>query len=89
MKLYYDLIVGFPTETDEAFMDTLNFVLNFPPSHVTVTTFSREAGTPAYDLEPLSKDVLHDRQKRLVMVYTAAQNILSRQDPTLVREFGT
>jgi len=89
MKFYYDFIVGFPTETEEAFMETCQFVLDYPPSHGMVASFSPEEGTPAYDLTPLPEKVVKERHKRLAMVYSAAQNVLSMQNPNLVRIFGT
>jgi threonylcarbamoyladenosine tRNA methylthiotransferase CDKAL1 len=89
MKYHYDLMVAFPTETDEAFADTVDFVLHYPPSSVMLATYSPEDGTAAYDLEPLPKDVARDRMHRLNMACAAAQGILSKKDPGLVREFGT
>ena len=41
-----------------------------------------------HDMEPLPKDVSRDRMHRLNMACAAAQGILSRKDPSLVREFG-
>jgi tRNA A37 methylthiotransferase MiaB len=89
MKFYYDLIVGSPTETDEAFMETCQFVLDYPPSHGMVASFSRELGTPAYELTPLPEDVVRERHRRMVNAYAAAQYALGVQDPNLIRIFGT
>lgn len=89
MKFYYDIMVGFPTETDSAFSDTLQFLLNYPPSAGMVATYSPEVGTPAYKLKPLPKKVLKERQKHFNIVYRAAQHILHKKDPNLVKKFGT
>jgi MiaB/RimO family radical SAM methylthiotransferase len=89
MKFYYDVMVGFPTETDSDFSDTLKFLLNYPPSDGMVSTYSPETGTPAYKLKPLPKEVLEERRKRLNAVYRASQYILHKKDPNLLKRFGT
>lgn len=42
-----DVIVGFPGETDEFFMDTYKFLENMPLSYLHVFNFSERPGTPA------------------------------------------
>lgn len=44
------LIVGFPSEREEEFKELIKFVNEMQLEHVGVFTFSREEGTPAYDL---------------------------------------
>lgn len=56
-----DLIVGFPTEDDKAFNNTLDFVMQVGFSDMHIFPYSRRAGTKAYPLKPLEKSVLRDR----------------------------
>ena len=55
-----DIIVGFPTETDEDFMETYKFVEEFPFSYVHVFEYSPREGTPAASM----KSVFPDRVKK-------------------------
>lgn len=45
-----DVIVGFPGETDEEFMDTYNFLNELPVSYLHVFTYSERANTTAVKL---------------------------------------
>lgn len=65
-----DVIVGFPKETEEDFLDTINFVkeVNFAGGHV--FPYSIRKGTPAALMDgQLTKDIKHDRCKRLIDVF--------------------
>jgi threonylcarbamoyladenosine tRNA methylthiotransferase MtaB len=42
-----DVIVGFPGETDEDFLDECSFIQNLPLSYLHVFTYSERPGTPA------------------------------------------
>lgn len=53
-----DLIAGFPTETEEMFLNTVSFVQNAPISHVHVFPYSARPSTPA------SKMPMVDMQER-------------------------
>ncbi len=46
-----DVIVGFPDETDEDFMETYNFVHSLDVSYLHVFTYSERANTPAAEME--------------------------------------
>jgi MiaB/RimO family radical SAM methylthiotransferase len=69
VRLYYDIIVGFPTESEESFNDTLKFVMRFPPSCLTISPFSAEKGTPAAELTPLAPEIVRSRVKWLKTIY--------------------
>ncbi len=45
-----DVIVGFPGESEEYFMETYNFLASIKPSFLHIFPFSERAGTPAVDL---------------------------------------
>ena len=47
VQLTTDIIVGFPGETDEMFMETLEFAKKCEFSHVHIFPYSKREGTPA------------------------------------------
>ena len=51
-----DVIVGFPGETDEDFMETFNFLEQVDISYLHVFTYSKRANTLAAKLESLVPD---------------------------------
>lgn len=62
-----DVIVGFPGETEEEFMETYNFVKEHKFSELHVFPYSKRTGTPAARMEDqVSEDVKHDRVRRLI-----------------------
>ena len=61
-----DIIVGFPGETDEHFLDTYNFLKDLPISYLHVFTYSERANTRAVDMDgavPLK--IRNERSKML------------------------
>ncbi len=67
-------IVGFPGETDEHFQHLLQFVKRHEFDHAGVFTFSREEGTPAYNLpHQIPQEVMEHRRDTLM----AAQQPIS------------
>ena len=62
-----DVIVGFPGETEEEFLETVNFIkkVNFAELHV--FPFSAREGTPAYEMkDQISPEVKAQRVKTLI-----------------------
>lgn len=57
-----DLIVGYPTETEQDFFDSLEFAKKAAFADIHVFTFSPRKGTEAYKLKPLDPKVLAKRQ---------------------------
>ena len=60
-----DIIVGFPTETEETFEETMRFARRIGFSNIHVFPYSRRAGTAAFPLGVLPDDVVDSRVKRL------------------------
>ena len=61
-----DIIVGFPTETEEEFEETAAFVRRFGFNHLHLFPYSKRAGTVAAEMDgQLSDDVKADRLARL------------------------
>ncbi len=60
-----DIIVGFPTETEELFEETLAFAEAIGFANIHVFPYSRRFGTEAYPLGALPDAVMADRVRRL------------------------
>ncbi|MFD2046110.1 tRNA (N(6)-L-threonylcarbamoyladenosine(37)-C(2))-methylthiotransferase MtaB [Ornithinibacillus salinisoli] len=62
-----DVIVGFPGETEEEFMETYNFVKKVGYAELHVFPFSRRTGTPAARMEnQVEEDVKNERVHQLI-----------------------
>jgi len=60
-----DFIAGFPTETDAAFKNTLDFVDAAGLAYLHVFPYSPRPGTPAARMPPVTRDVVKQRATRL------------------------
>lgn len=61
-----DVIVGFPGETDELFLETFNYLNNLDISYLHVFTYSERPNTEAVVLEgTIAKNIRHKRSKML------------------------
>ncbi len=61
-----DVIVGFPSESDADFAETIDFLQRVDVSYLHVFTYSERAATAALDIEPVvPKNVRHTRNKAL------------------------
>ena len=63
-----DIIVGFPEETEEEFLETCEFVKTIGFSKVHVFQYSPRKGTPAAELKQLDGNIKHDRSKKLISI---------------------
>jgi len=62
-----DVIVGFPGETDEEFMETYRFIQEIGYSELHVFPFSRRTGTPAARMDnQVDEEIKNDRVHRLI-----------------------
>ena len=62
-----DVIVGFPGETEEEFMDTYNFIRDHRFSELHVFPYSKRTGTPAARMEDqVDENVKNERVHRLI-----------------------
>ncbi|MEY9975479.1 tRNA (N(6)-L-threonylcarbamoyladenosine(37)-C(2))-methylthiotransferase MtaB [Lysinibacillus sp. RC79] len=62
-----DVIVGFPGETEEEFMETYNFIRDHKFSELHVFPFSPRTGTPAARMEDqIAEDIKNERVHRLI-----------------------
>ena len=60
-----DLIAGFPTETEEMFLDSIKLVDECKLTHLHVFPYSTRKNTPASRMPQLDKGIIKDRAKRL------------------------
>jgi threonylcarbamoyladenosine tRNA methylthiotransferase MtaB len=62
-----DVIVGFPGETEEEFMETYNFINEHKFSELHVFPYSKRTGTPAARMEDqIDEDIKNERVHRLI-----------------------
>ncbi|MFP3883859.1 tRNA (N(6)-L-threonylcarbamoyladenosine(37)-C(2))-methylthiotransferase MtaB [Priestia filamentosa] len=62
-----DVIVGFPGETEEEFMETYNFIKDYNFSELHVFPYSKRTGTPAARMEDqIDEEVKNERVHRLI-----------------------
>lgn len=69
-----DIIVGFPTETEAQFENTLNLVEDAGLTHLHVFPYSIRTGTPAARMPQIEKAVIKARAAQLRAVGRAAMN---------------
>ncbi len=75
IQLEFELMVGFPGETDEHFQETLNTIKEIAPKNCLVHIYSRRKGTPAYDFP--NQIPLEVSQKRLQIIHNEMNKIKS------------
>ncbi len=61
-----DILIGFPSESDEQFENTYNLIEKLPISYLHVFPFSARKGTPAYDFDnKVDAKAIKDRCNRM------------------------
>ncbi len=66
-----DIIVGFPSETEEDFLDTLDMLSRVRYDNIYSFIYSKRSGTPAAEMEnQISDEIKGERFKRLVDLQT-------------------
>ncbi|MDQ0224817.1 tRNA (N(6)-L-threonylcarbamoyladenosine(37)-C(2))-methylthiotransferase MtaB [Metabacillus niabensis] len=64
-----DVIVGFPGETEEEFMETYNFIQKHKFSELHVFPYSKRTGTPAARMDDqVDEEIKNDRVHRLIQL---------------------
>jgi tRNA-2-methylthio-N6-dimethylallyladenosine synthase len=94
MAFSSDFIVGFPTETEEDFQDTLSLIEEVGFAGAYFFKYSARPGTPAADVaDQVPEDVKHERLQRLQRAVERQQtafnaNCLGRSVPVLFERSG-
>jgi tRNA A37 methylthiotransferase MiaB len=76
-----DVIVGFPGETDEDFIETINLIERLQPDKVNITRFSARPGTSAAQKYDMPDRIKKDRSRELTRIWlkiAASRNELYR-----------
>jgi threonylcarbamoyladenosine tRNA methylthiotransferase MtaB len=63
-----DIIVGFPSESEQDFLDTIDLVERVKFSDIHAFPFSPRSGTVAYKMQDLSGDIKKERLNRLLEI---------------------
>lgn len=90
IALRTSLIVGFPAETQEEFDDLYEFVKEARFDRLGVFEFSKEEGTPAFDMKPQISAKLKKERKKKIMELQATiskeinENLIGKQIPVLI-----
>ena len=63
-----DVIVGFPGETDENFIDTYNFIKDLPISYLHVFTYSERPGTKASLMKEVIPIKIRNKRSNLLRI---------------------
>lgn len=81
-----DVIVGFPGETDEHFMETYRFLQELPISYLHVFTYSERPNTEAWDMDGVvPKDVRKKRNKMLRVLSAKKRRAFYEEQVNTVR----
>lgn len=82
-----DIIVGFPSETDDDFQQTFNFLLNLDISYLHVFTYSERADTQAIDIQPIVPIHLrNERNKSLRQLSFRKMKVFEEQHANTLRK---
>ncbi len=68
LALSIDIIVGFPSETDDQFNDTISIVKNIQPDIVNISKFGARPKTLAADMKPLPSKIVKRRSTVLSQI---------------------
>lgn len=81
-----DVIVGFPGETDEEFMDTIDFLKDIDISYLHVFTYSERANTTAVKLgDAVPMNVRKERSKMLHILSDKKKRLFYEQNINSIR----
>ncbi len=69
ITLATDIIVGFPTETEEQFLETLDLVNKIRFDVINISKYSARPNTPASKMKQLHQGIINDRSKRLTELF--------------------
>lgn len=64
-----DYIIWYPTETDEDFEKTLEFIKKYPMEFSQIFAYEPRENTPAANLEPLPQNIIEDRVCKAIATY--------------------
>lgn len=87
ISLTTDIIVGFPGETEEDFLDTLDVVRKVKYDSAYTFIYSKRTGTPAANMEDqVPEDVIKDRFNRLLKEVQSISSELTGRDTLTIQK---
>lgn len=87
ISLTTDIIIGFPGETEEDFLDTLDVVRQVRYASAYTFIYSKRSGTPAASMEDqVPEDVAKERFNRLLKEVQTISAELSKEDEGTIQE---
>ncbi len=66
-----DIIVGFPTETEDDFRKTIELITEIKPDNVNVSKFGPRPGTKSEEMNQLGEDIINRRSRDLYHVISS------------------
>ncbi|KAF3780916.1 Threonylcarbamoyladenosine tRNA methylthiotransferase [Nymphaea thermarum] len=69
MQIATDIICGFPGETDEDFLQTMNLIQEYKFPHVHISQFYPRPGTPAARMKKVPSHVVKQRSRELTTLF--------------------
>lgn len=87
VKLVFQLILGFPGETDELFQETVNVMKELKPVDYDAIVFSARKGTPAYDMPNHIPKEVTDKRERII--YDLVKQYTFENDKDTNRSFAS
>lgn len=70
-----DVIVGFPGETEELFMETYNFLNSLPISYLHVFTYSERDNTEAIDFEGIVPQNIRKQRNKMLRILSEKKRV--------------
>lgn len=75
MNIATDIILGYPTETEEDFKATYNLIKETKPEVLNISMFSSRPGTKASELKQLPSEIIKERSKKITQLYKNYRNL--------------
>lgn len=93
ITLSTDVIVGYPTETEESFRRSYDVIKEIKPDIVNITRFSARPGTKAYKLKDMLDRVKKERSRKMTNLHGSIgreinQKLIGKELKVLVTEPG-
>ncbi len=82
MMIRTSLIVGFPGETEEQFEELVQFIQDHPLDNVGIFKFSREPGSPAYEMPDQIPEVV--KNKRYTRLMQVQKKVVKKRNKAMV-----
>ncbi|MBS3066989.1 radical SAM protein [Candidatus Pacearchaeota archaeon] len=74
-----DIIVGFPTETEQDFQETYNLIKEVKPEVINVASFSSRPGTKAAQKKQIPTEIVKQRTKKLNDLYLSYRPLVEER----------